>query len=112
MSTATEVFMPDAPLCQFMEGIAPVRARVRRLILFGSRARGDQRPDSDCDVLVVVDRRTPELLELLYDRVMDVLLTHGRVVSLKVLEEKQWDRIRALDTPFVTHVAAEGRPLG
>ncbi len=30
------------------------------VILFGSRARGDHRPDSDWDVLVVVDDDTPE----------------------------------------------------
>ncbi len=31
----------------------------RRVILFGSRARGDARPDSDIDLLVVVDDDTP-----------------------------------------------------
>ncbi len=31
----------------------------RRAILFGSRARGDAGPDSDIDLLVVVDDDTP-----------------------------------------------------
>jgi hypothetical protein len=31
----------------------------RRVILFGSRARGDSGPDSDIDLLVVVDDDTP-----------------------------------------------------
>ena len=31
----------------------------RRVILFGSRARGDARPDSDIDLLVIVDDNTP-----------------------------------------------------
>jgi predicted nucleotidyltransferase len=31
----------------------------RRVILFGSAARGDARPDSDVDLLVVVDDDTP-----------------------------------------------------
>ncbi len=31
----------------------------RRVILFGSRARGDARLDSDIDLLVVVDDDTP-----------------------------------------------------
>ena len=34
--------------------------RVRRIILFGSRARGDASPDSDFDLLVVVRNLTPE----------------------------------------------------
>ncbi len=33
--------------------------QVRRIILFGSRARGDARPDSDFDILVVVRGLTP-----------------------------------------------------
>jgi hypothetical protein len=33
--------------------------RVRRIFLFGSRARGDARPDSDFDLLVVVRGITP-----------------------------------------------------
>jgi predicted nucleotidyltransferase len=39
--------------------------RPRRVILFGSRARGDFGPDSDIDLLVVVDDDTPaELVTL------------------------------------------------
>jgi predicted nucleotidyltransferase len=102
----------DPLLREFMEGIAPVREHVRQLTLFGSRARGDQRPDSDYDILVIVDRRSSDLLDFLYDRVMDILLAHGRVVSLKVLEEKDWERLVALRTPFTMRVKKEGRPLG
>ena len=102
----------DPLLREFMEGIAPVREHFRQLTLFGSRARGDQRPDSDYDILVIVDRRSSDLLDFLYDRVMDILLAHGRVVSLKVLEEKDWERLVALRTPFTMRVKNEGRPLG
>jgi hypothetical protein len=34
--------------------LATIGSRVRKIILFGSRARGDARPDSDFDLLVVV----------------------------------------------------------
>lgn len=32
--------------------------RVRRVVLYGSKARGQGSPDSDIDVLVIVDRET------------------------------------------------------
>ena len=39
--------------------LAAMGERVRRVILFGSRARGDALPDSDYDVLVVLDKLVP-----------------------------------------------------
>ena len=52
--------MVTAPLVP-PELLDPVVAyfRPRRVILFGSRARGDYGPDSDIDLLVVVDDDTP-----------------------------------------------------
>ena len=51
--------------------------QIERVVLFGSRARGDARPDSDYDVAVflknfhdrwsVVDRLMPVVTEILYD---------------------------------------------
>jgi predicted nucleotidyltransferase len=102
----------DAVLADFLQAIAPVRSRILRLILFGSRARRDHRTDSDYDLLVVVSGRDPALNEVLYDAVMDVLLAHGRVVSLKVLEEREYERLRALGTPFMQRIAEEGVAVG
>jgi predicted nucleotidyltransferase len=101
----------DAVLADFLTRIDAVRPMIDRLILFGSRARGDHRPDSDYDLLVVA-RRDPALLDALYDAVMDVLLTHGRLVSLKVLGPREFERLRALETPFLSRVTAEGVPVG
>lgn len=42
------------------EGVlAAIGERVRRVILFGSRARGDALPDSDYDVLVLLNKLVP-----------------------------------------------------
>lgn len=102
---------PDVVLADFLDRIEAVRPMIERLVLFGSRARGDHRPDSDYDLLVVAPR-DPAVLDVLYDAVMDVLLTHGRLVSLKVLDPREFERLRALGTPFMNRVSAEGVPLG
>jgi len=44
----------DAELEAVTAALAAVEPRTKRLLLFGSRARGDARPDSDVDVLVVM----------------------------------------------------------
>ncbi|MCP9456378.1 MAG: nucleotidyltransferase domain-containing protein [Nitrospira sp.] len=96
----------------FLERIASVRPMIKRIILFGSRARGTHRPDSDYDVLLVVSRKDEALLDVLYDAVMDVLLEHGRLVSLKVFPEQEFSRLQSLRTPFMEQVNREGVHIG
>jgi predicted nucleotidyltransferase len=45
-------------LTRLRENEAALRARgvVARAALFGSRARGDDRPDSDTDIMIEIDR--------------------------------------------------------
>ena len=102
----------DPVLTEFVDRIGGVRPAIERLVLFGSRARGDHRPDSDYDLLVVVTRRDPLIIDALYEGVMDILLAHGRLVSLKIIESGELARLKALGAPFVTRVAAEGIAVG
>ena len=48
----------DAELETVTAALAAVEPRTKRLLLFGSRARGDARPDSDFDLLVVMPQAT------------------------------------------------------
>jgi predicted nucleotidyltransferase len=102
----------DPILAEFIERIEPVRSAIERIVLFGSRARRDHRPDSDYDVLVVVGQRDDRLVDVLYDSVMDILLAHGRLISLKIMAQAELARLQALGAPFVTRIAAEGVPVG
>jgi len=47
----------DSTIQEFLRQIAPVRSELDRLILFGSRARGDSKPSSDYDILVVMPEK-------------------------------------------------------
>ncbi|GIW55118.1 MAG: hypothetical protein KatS3mg082_1522 [Nitrospiraceae bacterium] len=102
----------DPILTEFLGKIASVRPQIKRIVLFGSRARGTHRPDSDYDLLLVVSKKDAALLDVLYDAVMDVLLEHGRLVSLKVFPEQEFARLQALQTPFMEHVSQEGILIG
>jgi predicted nucleotidyltransferase len=59
--------------------------RVERLVLFGSRARGDAKPDSDYDIAVFIrDHGTlTEELDKLAALTTDILLATGAVISAK-----------------------------
>ena len=53
-------------LQEFQKSIPePVRSHIRQLILFGSAARGEEQPESDVDVLALLDEKSPETEEAL-----------------------------------------------
>lgn len=82
------------------------------MVLFGSRARGDEKPDSDYDILVVLEKKERPVIDKLYDGVMDCLMDFNRLVSLKIYSEEQWQYSTKLGTPFSKNVMKEGIPLG
>jgi len=63
-----------------------------RLVLFGSRARGDADPDSDLDVLVIlnapVDREAEDYVN---DCAWEVGLEHGIVVVPVTVSRLDWE---------------------
>jgi predicted nucleotidyltransferase len=79
--------------------------------LFGSKARGDAKPESDVDVLVVVRRDEPELIDALYDLLLDACLSYNVYISLKVFSEAEYERLNHPRTPFMQNVAREGMAL-
>ena len=57
------------------------------IILFGSEARGDDRPDSDIDILVITSREDFRLREYLTGLAFDLLMQTGERLSVKVLSD-------------------------
>ena len=105
-------FESDPTLSVFLAGIANVRDRIERIILFGSRVRGDEKPYSDYDVLIVVLERERDLLDAIHDAVMDALLATGKLVSPKIFRRRDFDRFSRIPTPFFKNVLREGVSLG
>jgi hypothetical protein len=102
----------DPALAMFLDGTRHLRSAGARLVLFGSRAREDWRPDSDYDILVVLPKRDRTAISQLYDVVIDVLSETGRLVSLKIFGQERFDRLAAIPTPFMANVLKEGVDLG
>jgi len=80
---------------------------IKRVIVYGSRARGEATKDSDVDVLVLVGQslNPREVDDSLSDPLYDVLLEEGELVSAIVIPE---DFFENHSLPFMLNVRKEG----
>ena len=85
--------------------------RIRQIIFFGSRAAGRPKPGSDYDLLLVVREKDRDLIDQLYDEVLDVLLKYGVDLSLKIYTEKAFQTGLASRVPFLGSVTETGVEL-
>lgn len=84
---------------------------ITEVIFFGSRAKGRPSPGSDYDLLLVVRERDRNLIDQLYDEVVEFLLTNGVDLSLKIYTEKAFQTGLTIKNPFLCSVAEAGVEL-
>ena len=89
---------------------ADVKAHLKQLIAFGSRARGDSLPDSDLDVVALVDEKTDEIKRKMDDIIYQIELDHdfNPVISLKIFSESKFQDSLKDGFSFYLHVMQEG----
>ena len=104
--------LKDPVIQDFLRRIQPLRSRIDKLILFGSRSRGDEKPYSDYDILVVLPEKERPLIDALYDATMEVLYSTHRLISLKVYRRSDFEKFASLPTPFFHNVLRDGVTLG
>jgi predicted nucleotidyltransferase len=87
------------------------RVKVYKLILFGSRARGDASPASDMDMIVIVDGPiTDEESNYISDCAWEAGYEHGIVVVPVVFTRKEWERGPERYSLLAQAVEREGVP--
>jgi predicted nucleotidyltransferase len=106
----SRAIITDPVLVRFREALAELYGdRLERVVLFGSRARGDARPDSDYDVAVFLrdmDDRFKELDRLAHLGT-DLLDATGEVVNALAYRAGAYnDR-----TPLMREIRIEGVDL-
>lgn len=101
-----------AALAGFRRGLEErFGSRLRELKLFGSRARGEARHDSDADVLVVLDHVDRADFVAVTDLCGDLLVQHDVIIDPQVIGADRIARDRAEERPLAMEIERDGVAL-
>lgn len=87
-----------------------ILSHLKKLIIYGSRVRGDASLDSDLDIVALVDKKNSDIEKKIDDIAYQVMWDHDfrPIISLKVFAEKQFYDAVKKGFSFYQHVAKEG----
>jgi len=85
--------------------------RILQVTLFGSKARGDSRPWSDIDVLLIVDEESWPLRQEISNLAADVSLEYDVLIGPRVIGQERWERMKQRRFSLYRNIVAEGIPL-
>lgn len=94
-----------------LEGLSRELPGVVSLILFGSEARGDAKPGSDADLLIVVERKTARQERQISDTCLRLATEHRLDLSWLVTDPKELRGWAAEGNDFWRNVQSEGVTL-
>lgn len=79
------------------------------VILFGSRARGDFKEDSDWDFLILLKKETVSKAEKekIRERLYELELATDEIISTIIHSQQEWDRLSV--TPIYQIIQEEGK---
>ncbi len=77
--------------------------------LFGSRARGDFRSDSDWDILILVDSDevTNKIEDMFRDDLYDIEIDTGQIISIFIYPKDYWSSAMKY-SPLYENIKKEG----
>lgn len=81
------------------------------LVLFGSKARGDDAPDSDIDVLIVLESVTARAESEIDDLIYDMDLAYDCVISAVVFSRRELAEGPLRQSPLLRVIEREGVPV-
>jgi len=82
---------------------------LKKIILFGSHARGDFNDKSDYDILVIVDRNERFIRDIVLDACVEIMDKYYELIGCIVCDEKEWELRKRF--PIGINILKEGIEL-
>lgn len=102
----------DREILNKLKSLLQEKVKLHQVILFVSRARGDAEPDSDMDVLVILDEpRTAKVRKIVSDCTWEAGFDAGVVVASVVFSREEWENGPEYYSTLAEAVRSEGIPL-
>ncbi len=88
-----------------------LHGRAYRVVLFGSKARGDFDKTSDVDLAIIVEGLDRKLKNSIIDAIADVELEHFLYVSTVILSTEEFAHLRSRERRVALDIESEGIEL-
>jgi len=85
--------------------------KIKYILLFGSKARGDSNEKSDIDIFILMKEAALEDKKRISDVTFRLLLEYGVYISPIIVSEKHYNNMKRLETAFIINVEKEGIKL-
>jgi predicted nucleotidyltransferase len=87
-----------------------IAQHIKHMIMYGSRARGDAGPDSDLDLVALVDENSAALEQRLDEIAYNLMWDHDfkPIISLKVFTEERFRSAAAKGYSYYRTIEREG----
>jgi uncharacterized protein len=85
--------------------------RLVKMVLYGSRARGDYGKDSDTDIAIVVRGLSREMKHRMLSRVADIEFEYLRSLSTLILSEEDFILLKKRERRIAADIENEGIPI-
>ena len=91
--------------------LAEFGAHVSAIWLFGSKSRGESFPDSDIDLLVIIQQLTPQLRWRIREIAADCSLEYDVLLNTHILAEQEWEKHINQRSTLWREIQQDGIPI-
>jgi len=83
-----------------------LKGHIKKIVLFGSRARGDENKYSDFDVVVILDEKNDKIKKAIISKEVEMMDKHNTLFSSLKYSQQEWDKLQGF--PIAWNINNEG----